>query len=230
VDDEPIARKGLAEYIQDVDFLEWAGESGNADQATAFLQKNLVDLMFLDIQMPGLTGLEFLRTLENSPMVIITTAFTEFALEGFELDVLDYLVKPIPFSRFLKAANKAFDFYRLKHRHQEAEQSPYIFVKSNGKLERLGLNEILFVEAMQNYVVIHLTNEKYIVYMTLSGMETKLPAEKFMRVHKSYIAALDKVNSIQDHELVIGQFRIPVSRNLKEQVSERIIGGNLLKR
>ena len=229
VDDEPLARKGMKEYIRDTDILEEAGVCRNAVEANEFLQTNSVDLIFLDIQMPGTTGLEFLRELKTPPMAIITTAFTEFALESFELDVIDYLVKPIPYDRFVKAVNKAKDFYVAKH-ISPAAFVPYIFVKSAGKYERLYWDDILFVEAMQNYIIIHMEGQKHIVYMTLSGIETRLPQEKFMRVHKSYIAALEKVKSIDDHDLLIGPFRIPVSRTLKEQVAGRIMGGNLLKR
>ena len=230
VDDEPLARKGMQEYVRDTDILEDVGECSNAMEANEFLQANPVDLIFLDIQMPGTTGLEFLGGLKSPPMAIITTAFTEFALESFELDVIDYLVKPIPYARFVKAVNKAKDFYRAKTIGPSAEIVPYIFVKSAGKFERLYLDDILFVEAMQNYIIIHVEGQKHIVYMTLSGMESKLPIDKFMRVHKSYIAALEKVKSIDDHDLLIGAFRIPVSRTLKEQVAGRIMGGNLLKR
>ena len=228
VDDEPLARKGMQEYIRETETLEFTGECRNADEANTFMQANPVDLIFLDIQMPGLTGLEFLRGLTNPPMVIITTAFSEFALEGFELDVIDYLVKPIPFVRFSKAVAKAVDFYKVRLAPDVTQ--PYIFVKSAGKYERLFFDDILFVEAMQNYVIIHLAGHKHIVYLTLSGMEARLPATQFMRVHKSFIAALEKVNAIEDHELIIGPFRIPVSRSLKEQVTTRILGGNLLKR
>jgi DNA-binding LytR/AlgR family response regulator len=230
VDDEPLARKGLKEYIREMDILEAVGECNNASDALEFLQSNSVDLIFLDIQMPGQNGLEFLREIKNPPMAIITTAFVEFALESFELDVIDYLVKPIPYNRFVKAAIKAKDFYVAKHITSGTEVVPYIFVKSAGKFERLYLDDILFVEAMQNYIVIHIEGQKHIVYMTLSGMESKLPDDKFMRVHKSYIVALEKVKSIEDHDLIIGSFRIPVSRTLKEQVTKRIMGDNLLKR
>lgn len=229
VDDEPMARKGMQEYVRDTESLLSIGECGNAAEALEFLKQNPVDLILLDIHMPGITGIEFLRELKNPPMVIITTAYSEFALEGFELDVIDYLVKPIPFDRFAKAVHKALDFYKLRQEPYSAE-APYIFVKSAGKFERLYFDEILFVEAMQNYVVIHIEDKKFIVYMTMSGIEAKLPSARFMRVHKSFIVSFEKVKSIEDHDLLINQFRIPVSRSLKEQVVNRIMGDNFLKR
>lgn len=230
VDDEPLARKGMVEYIREIDFLALAGECTNAAEAETAVNKGGIDLILLDVQMPGVSGLELLRTMKQPPMVIITTAFTEYALEGYELDVMDYLVKPIPLDRFLKAVHKARDFHSLqKGVHQPANPSTdYFFVKSNGKFERIFFNDILFVEAMQNYVIIHLPGQKLVVYKTLSGLDAELPKAQFMKVHKSFIVSIDKVTTIDDHFLIIKQHRVPVSRSMKEEVWKRIMGGNLL--
>lgn len=231
VDDEPMARQGMKEYIRETDFLMLQAEASNTSEATMLLAKGDIDLMLLDIQMPGTSGLELLRTVKNPPMVIITTAFPEFALAGFELDVMDYLVKPIPYQRFLKSVTKARDFQSLKGKVAALKpEVNYIFVKSNGKFERVFFDEILMVEAMQNYVVLHLPNQKLVVYITMSGMEAQLPASIFMRVHKSYIVNIAKVQAIQNHELVIDKFKVPISRTLYEAVCNRILGDNLAKR
>jgi DNA-binding LytR/AlgR family response regulator len=230
IDDEPLARKGMTEYVKEIDFLHLAGECGSAAEAVNIIAAGPVDLLLLDIQMPRLTGIDFLKSLTHPPMAIITTAYIEYALEGYTLDVIDYLVKPIPFDRFLKAVQKAFDFHQLKLREVHTTSPDYFFVKSNGKFERVSFNEILFVESMQNYVLIHLPGQKLIVYMTLAGLEAQLPPGRFIKVHKSYIVSIEQVNSIENNEVIIRQARIPVSRTLKDEVMKRILGDNLLSR
>jgi len=231
IDDEPLARKGIAEYVKEVDFLHAAGECGSAAEAASVIARQPIDLLLLDIQMPRLTGIEFLKTLSHPPMAIITTAYSEYALEGYSLDVIDYLVKPIPFDRFLRAVQKAHDFHQLRRTETQPLSVPdYFFVKSNGKFERVAFNDILYVESMQNYVLIHLPGQKLIVYMTLAGLEAQLPPRRFMKVHKSFIVALEQVRAIENNEIIIGQARIPISRALKEDVLKRILGDNLLSR
>jgi len=230
IDDEPLARKGIAEYVKEVDFLQGVGECGSAAEAASLMTKHHVDLLLLDIQMPRLNGIDFLKTLKRPPMTIITTAFSEYALEGYSLDVIDYLVKPIPFDRFLKAVQKASDFHQMRYREATNATPDYFFVKSNGKFERVAFSEILYVESMQNYVIIHLPGQKLIVYMTLSGLEAQLPTARFMKVHKSFVVSIEQVNSIENNEIIIKQARIPISRTLKEEVMKRILGDNLLSR
>jgi DNA-binding LytR/AlgR family response regulator len=234
IDDEPLARKGIAEYVREIDFLHAVGECGSAAEAASIVAKQSIDLLLLDIQMPRLTGIEFLKTMSRPPMAIITTAYSEYALEGYSLDVIDYLVKPIPFDRFLRAVQKAYDFHHLRHReHRQAETaapSDYFFVKSNGKFERVMFSDILYVESMQNYVLIHLPGQKLIVYMTLAGLEAQLPPVRFMKVHKSFIVAVEQVKAIENNEIIIGMSRIPISRTLKDEVLKRILGDNLLSR
>src|SRR5688572_10105374 len=229
VDDEPLARKGMDEYTHEVPFLELAGRCASAAQASTFLADGHIDLLLLDIQMPRLSGVDFLKTLASPPMTIFTTAYTEYAVEGYALDVIDYLVKPIPFDRFLKAVQKAHDFHQVRHAKDSVAQD-YFFVKSNGRYERIFFADILFVESMQNYVIIHLPAQKHIVYMTLAGIQEQLPADEFLKVHKSFVVAPAKVNSIDNNELLIGQHRIPVSRTLRDEVVKRIMGNNLLQR
>lgn len=229
IDDEPLARKGISEYVKEVEFLNSAGECGSAAEAAGLLAKHPVDLLLLDIQMPRLSGIDFLKTLSHPPMAIFTTAYSEYALEGYSLDVIDYLVKPIPFDRFLKAVQKAHDFHLM--RQKETVSSPeYFFVKSNGKFERVAFGDILYIESMQNYVIIHLSGQKLIVYMTLAGLEAQLPPKRFMKVHKSFIVSIEQVNAIENNEIVIKNSRIPISRSLKDEVMKRILGDNLLSR
>lgn len=232
VDDEPLARKGLEEYVNEIDFLHLAGKCENAVKASALLNEGNIDLLFLDIHMPKLSGIEFLKTLKKPPMVIFTTAYSEYALEGYSLDIIDYLVKPIPFDRFLKAVQKAHDFYVLK---QKAEASPshsqdYFFIKCDHKFEKVKYSDVLYMEAMQNYCIIHTAERKMITYITFSGLESQLPTDRFLKVHKSFIVALDKITAVDGNEIVIGNSRIPVSRNLKDDVMQKIMGNNLFKR
>jgi DNA-binding LytR/AlgR family response regulator len=178
--------------------------------------------------MPEISGIEFLKKLRHPPLVIFTTAYTEHAIEGFELDVIDYLIKPISFERFKKAAQKAFDYFSLKQSNREPVD--YFFIKSNHKFERVKYAELLYVEAMQNYCIVHTSGRKLITYITLTGLIEKLPAHQFIKVHKSFVVSLDKVNAVDGNEIIIGSSRIPISRTMKDEVLARIVGGNLLKR
>ncbi len=232
IDDEPIARKGLREYIQDVDFLQLVGEFDSAMKATDVLSNEKIDLMFLDIHMPKITGIEFLRSLQHPPQVIFTTAYPQYAVDGFDLNVLDYLVKPVSFDRFLKAAMKAKDAIS-KMSVAGSPTNPkedYVFIKADNKLVKIFYDDILYVEALQNYVTIHTSNKKYITYLTFKGMEESLPADQFIRVHKSYLVSANKIESIEGNSIRIGQHEIPISRTVKEEVLEKLLKGRFLKR
>ena len=235
IDDEPLARKGLKEYISDVDFLQLVGEFDNPVKAMDMLVREEVDLLFLDIQMPKITGLEFFKTLQHAPPVIFTTAFPQHALEGFELNALDYLVKPISFERFLKAVMRAKEFYEVRQKNiSEAGNSPggaqYFFIKADNRLVKITYDDILFVEALQNYVVIQTHDKKYITYLTFRSVEAYLPSDKFIKTHKSYIIAASKVDTIEGNDIRIGQYHVPISRNLKDEVMEKLVNGKFLKR
>lgn len=232
IDDEPLARKGLREYILDVDFLSFLGEFEAAPDATALLTAQKIQLLFLDIQMPKITGLQFLKTLQHPPPVIFTTAYPEFALDGFDLNALDYLVKPISFERFLKASFKAKEYYELRQENNIQAPVPpdYVFIKVDGKLVKIFFEEILFVEALQNYIAVYTETKKHITYLTLQTMAEYLPTENFLKTHKSYIVALNKVQSIDGNCLNIGSHQIPISRNIKEDVMNRLLGKQFIKR
>lgn len=235
IDDEPLARKGLREYVSEVDFLHLVGEFENPLPAMQLFDNNAVQLVFLDIQMPKLTGIEFIKTLRQAPPLIFTTAYPQFALEGFELNALDYLVKPVSFDRFMKAVLKAKEYYELRRENaavittNEAAQD-YFFIKADNKLVKIFYQDILFAEGLQNYVVVHTRDRKYISYLTFKSLEEYLPAEQFIRTHKSYIVSAAKIDSIEGNELQIGTHRVPISRNLKEEVLDRILKGKFLKR
>lgn len=232
VDDEPVARKGVAEYVNEIDFLNLVGQCENAVKASAYLNQHTIDLVFLDIQMPKLSGIEFLKMLKNPPLVIFTTAYSEYALEGYSLDVVDYLMKPITFERFLKAAQKALEVHSLKRAANQPgdAQADYFFVKCDSKFEKVFFKEVCYVEAMQNYSIIHAQSRKLITYITMTSLENQLPAKQFLKVHKSYIVSIPHIKAIEGNEILAGEARIPISRNLKDEVINQILGNKLFKR
>jgi len=227
-DDEPFARKGLQGYISQIDFLELKGVCENALELNSLLKQEPVDLLFLDIEMPYMTGIDFLKNLAAPPRVIFTTAYEKYALQGFELEVLDYLLKPIPFDRFLKAANKSFDYFRQQQAPAPTED--YIFVKADSKLEKIHFADILFAEALENYVAIYTREKKVITHLTLKMLQEKLSPLFFIQPHKSYIAAIDKISSIEGNILHIGSYQVPISKYQKEEIMEKIVNSKLLKR
>jgi DNA-binding LytR/AlgR family response regulator len=226
VDDEPIARKGMEEYIADVPYLTHMGSFESATQAGEFLSRHPVDLMLLDIRMPKLSGIDFLKKFKEPPLIIFTTAFPDYALESYELSVLDYLVKPISLERFKKATQRALDYFLLT---QPQTVPDYFFIKCNQRLEKVLFNEILYVEAMQNYCIIHTISRKLICYITLTAMTEKLPNDRFMKVHKSFIVAIQKINTTKGYKIAIGAALLPISRNLRNELMSRIVHNNLLR-
>jgi DNA-binding LytR/AlgR family response regulator len=221
-DDEPFARKGLQGYVEKIGFLKLKAVCEDALELSNILQKQTVDLLFLDIQMPHITGIEFIRAMSNPPKVIFTTAFEQYALQGFELDVIDYLLKPISYERFLKAAWKTKDYFALRE-EKESATAPYIFAKANGKLEKIIFDEILFIEGMENYAAIYFENKKLIIHTTIKALLEKLPPRQFIQTHKSYIAAIGKVDSIEGNTLHIQKHQVPVSKYLRDAVLGQII-------
>jgi two-component system, LytTR family, response regulator len=236
VDDEPVARKVLREYIEDIDYLELAGVAENPLKADALLAASRVDLLFLDINMPKLSGIEYLRAGGggiNRPLVIITTAYAEYALDGFELDVADYLVKPIPFERFLKACHKARA--RLAERQAadpagDGRAADHCFVKCGDSLEKIVFSELVYIEAMMNYIVLHTTGKKLIAYLTLKGMLAELPAHRFVQVHKSFVVNREMISSIRGNTLQLGAATVPVSQHFYETAMQEILRDKVIKR
>jgi DNA-binding LytR/AlgR family response regulator len=225
-DDEPFARKGLQGYIEQIDFLELKGVCENAIELNSLLKKEPVDLLFLDIEMPYVTGIDFLKSISDAPKVIFTTAYEKYALQGFELEVLDYLLKPIPFKRFMRAANKAFDYFQ----QGPAANEDYIFVKADSRLEKIHFSDILFIEALENYIAIYTKERKIITHLTLKMIQEKLPAGAFIQPHKSYVVAIGKINSIEGNILHVLHHQVPISKYQKEEIMEKIVNSKLLKR
>jgi two-component system, LytTR family, response regulator len=229
VDDEPIARNGILEYIGQVEFLHAAGVCKNAIEASFALENNQINLVFLDIQMPKITGIDFLKNLANPPLVIITTAFPEYAIEGYELNILDYLLKPIGFERFFKAVLKAQSYLNLKVKQGVAASNPYFFIKSNQKLEKILVDDILYVEALSNYIILYTKSKKHIVYMSFKGIESQLPAHLFLKIHKSFIVSIAAIQTIDNNEIILADHILPISKSYRSAVMERV-EKNLFKR
>lgn len=222
VDDEPLAQEVLERYLENIRELELVTKCSNALEAFEVLNNENIDLMFLDISMPVISGIDFLRSLRKAPAVIITTAHPDFALQGYELDVVDYLVKPVSIERFIKGVNKAIDRVR---QHTPAERSikpDYMFVKSDQKLIRINFSDIDYIEGMKDYVKIF-TREKMIVTLhTMKYFESSLPAEQFIRIHKSYIVNASSIKSIAGNELELRQTRLPIGSSYKDQLMKFI--------
>ena len=232
IDDEPIACKGMKEYVSQIEFLELAGIYADPLQAYQLLDSGEIDLIFLDIEMPRLSGIDFIKSLKKVPAIIFTTAYTSYALEGFELGVADYLLKPISFPRFLKAVNKVKDLHSAMRPASapQTEERGSFFIKENGMFVKIYYDEVLYAEALQNYVAIHLAGKKLITYITLSILEKQLPETIFMKVHKSYIVSLQKIKAIEGNTVMIESAQIPVSRNMKDLLMQKVVDTKLLKR
>jgi DNA-binding LytR/AlgR family response regulator len=233
IDDEPLAREGIGNYVQDIPFLKLVATCQNPVELLGVLETTRVDLLFLDIQMPKMSGIDLIKILQNPPMVIVTTAFPSYALESFGLNVLDYLLKPVTFDRFFKAANKAKEYHGLIHRPlpdstTKAEpEVDYFFIKCGNKYEKIQFTDILYIQGMQNYVTIYTCKGKYVTLLCLKTLEENLDHKAFIRVHKSYIVAVSKIEGIEGNEIKIQSFRIPISRNYHEQVIEDVVKNKL---
>ncbi|MEQ9302846.1 MAG: LytTR family DNA-binding domain-containing protein [Marinoscillum sp.] len=222
VDDEPIAAKGIAGYAEKISSLEVVAVLHSAIDLNEFLQEREVDLVFLDIEMPYLTGLSWLKAFKNPPKVIFTTAYDKYALEGFDLDVMDYLLKPVSFERFLKAVNKVKEHFKSEEDH--------IFIKTDGRLEKLPFDQIICVEGMQNYVTFLTEDKRLISHLTLKSVEEQLPTGMFIKCHKSYLINISAVVSIEGLRITTSNgLKIPIGKSQKDQVLNKITK-NILKK
>lgn len=224
IDDEPLALKQVAGYIRKLPFLEIVGECSSAFEAFEVVEQQQVDLMFVDINMPDLNGLEFVKSLSQKPLLVFTTAYSEYALEGFKVDALDYLLKPFSFAEFSKTATKARTQFDLMQKTPETPKSDdeYLFVKSEYKIVRINLNDILYIEGMKEYVRFHLSGRKPVMsLLSMKSVEAKLPSGKFMRVHRSYIVNLAKISTVERFRIIFEDKElIPVSENYKEKFQQ----------
>ncbi len=224
IDDEPLALQQMAGYIEKTPFLKLAGQFESALQAMTWLQDNQVELMFVDINMPDLNGMDFVKSMKNPPGVIFTTAYSEYALEGFRVDAIDYLLKPIGYGDFLKGAEKAVERIGATEKAAPIVESDenFLFVKSEYKILRINLSDIKYIEGMREYVRIHIENQRPVMaLMSMKKIEAFLPRQKFMRVHRSYVVNLEKVNAIERHRIIFeSDIRIPISEQYKAAFQE----------
>lgn len=228
IDDEPLAREGLVEYVDQTDFLELKGQCKNAVEASGMLKETEADLLLLDIHMPMMSGIEFLREIKHPPLVIFTTAHREYALEGFELEVVDYLLKPISFPRFLRAAQKALELSGNQGKKDDDEA--YFYVKEDGVYVKLCHEDILYIEGEKDYIFIHTPEKRHMVLTSMKAAQGRLPESTFMRVHRSYIINVQHVRALEGNMLHIGATTVPVSKQYREEVYEKIIGNNVWRR
>lgn len=227
IDDEPLALQVLGAYVQKLDYLELAGVCSNAIDALSFLRKTKVDLLLLDIQMPGLTGIDFLRSLTNKPKVILTSAYTQYALEGYELNVVDYLLKPVSFERFVVAINKLFEagpFSALRpaEEHYPGFKNGFIYIKAEKKMRKVYFHDILYLESLKDFVKVQTATKPIITYQTITYFEEKLPEDQFIRVHRSYIVSVHHVQSFTGASIEINNFEIPIGRLYKTNVMKAL--------
>jgi two-component system LytT family response regulator len=235
IDDEPLARQGMEMHIANVASLKLLGSFSNPLAAADFLRKEQVDLMFLDINMPELSGLDFLKALRDAPLVIFTTAYPQYALESYELDAIDYLVKPIRIERFLKAVNKAENHFKLlqqdaQHSHVEKIEDDFVFIKADRKFFKIYFKDILYIEGLKDYVVIYTIDNKFITSMNVKTIAQQLPASTFARVSKSYIVNVRHINSFDNELIYINGNEIPLGESFKDEFIKQYIDGKIVKR
>ena len=230
VDDEHLARTLLENYLSKIPFLNLVGKCKNPLEAMSMMKENKIDILFLDIQMPEITGIDFLRTLSDPPVVILTTAYQEYALESYQLDVTDYLLKPFSLERLLKAVNKAVKLLELKNAAVKKKkkiikpkaESNFINVKVDHKIKRISFAEIIYIEGMKEYLAIHTTKEKFITLDSLKNFEEKLPGDKFIRIHKSYIVSIEKISALDGNQIKINNVYLPVGKSYKEDLMKKV--------
>ncbi|MBW4362168.1 LytR/AlgR family response regulator transcription factor [Flavobacterium taihuense] len=225
IDDEPLAIKVLLNYFDNFSEFEIIGTFNNSLEGLEFINSNSVDAVFLDINMPLMTGFELISLLENKTRIVITTAFREFAAESYDLEVLDYLVKPIPLPRFIKCIHKIEAEHNLKNniKIENHRIEPHLFIKVDKKMVKINIDEILFVEGMKEYIKVVTSEKTYITHKSLTSLTEELPADRFMRIHKSYTIALNKVKSIEGNRIQILSYTIPIGRNYSKEVKTKIL-------
>jgi DNA-binding LytR/AlgR family response regulator len=226
IDDEPLAINVIKNYIEQIEDLELINSFSNSIEGLNFLKNNTVDVIFLDINMPVLDGINFIKSLENPPLLVITSAYDEFAIETYELDVLDYLVKPIEFPRLMKAVNKINKRLDTTHKtpQENSKEHPFIFVKiDKKKMKKIFLDEILVIESLKDYLKINTTSGKYIIHSTLSDFTNLLPERDFIRIHRSYTVAIDKIDAVEGNSIEIEGLRYVIGRSYIDEVKQRIL-------
>lgn len=221
IDDEPVALEIVQTLAEKISFINVAATFTNAFDAIPYLQQNKVDLIFLDIRMPDISGIDFLKSIPNPPMIIFTTAYSEHAVQSFELDALDYLLKPFSQARFLKACNKAWEQYNLKS-HVKRVESGHVFIKTGTEQVRLDLDQLLYIESFGNYLQFVTTDKKLMSRLTMAEAEALLPSAGFLRIHRSYIIGIGKISKIEKGTVWVGQSELPVGKNYQQELEKLI--------
>ena len=226
IDDEPLALKLLADNISNVPYLELVATSRNAFNAMKVLEENKIDLVFIDIQMPGLTGLQFIGSLENKPLVIFITAYKQYALESYDLNVVDYLVKPVALDRFIKACNRAKELYQLKATKQQAVQpsTEYFFLNVDYSQVKVVFDDIIWIEGLRDYIKVNLksTKKPLIIRTSLKAIEPELPPHKFIRIHRSYLVAITEITAVRKNNIFIKEIALPVGETFRETIEKLV--------
>lgn len=237
IDDEPLAREGIELNLEEVDDLELAGQFGSPVEATKFLSENEVDLLFLDVEMPEMNGLEFLKSLQSKPMTVLTTAYTDYAIQGYELGVIDYLVKPIRMDRFMKAVNKARELHQLKQNSKlkgnfvtTEKTDDHIYLKADRKYVKVMLDDILYIQGMKDYVMVYTEDSRIMTAMNLKTIYKQLDKTRFVRVSKSYIIHISKIMEVKHTSIIIGDKEIPLGKTYKDYFIDNFIKNRLLER
>ncbi len=234
VDDEPLARKGISLHLSELPELQEIGSVGNAIKAGEFIKTHHVDIIYLDIEMPGISGMQFLETLSPDILVILTTAYPQFAVDAFSLDVVDYLLKPIKFDRFYKASQKAIDIHRLRHQVSETDTTElhddYMFIRSDRKIVKIYFDEISYIKGLKDYVIVHTASEKYITAMNVKTIFEQLPKILFARVSKSHIVYVPKVSSLSHESVFLDTEEIPLGKTYRKTFIENYVGDRLVRR
>jgi len=232
IDDEPLARFHLKELAGQIDFLSVEGTCATALEADAKVKESEIDLLFLDINMPYLTGLEFLEQLENPPLCILTTAYSEYALEGFRLQVVDYLLKPIAFNRFYQAVNKAQQQFIISEKLKKNTHldDPFLYVRQSDSFIKVSWVDILYIESMQNYTKLHFKDKSLVIHQTMKAIEESLPSDHFFRIHKSYLINITHIDMISGGRLFINKIELPISRTRKEELLNQVVYKKLISK
>lgn len=232
VDDEPVAIKGIVNYIEKIDFLKVEETCTSALQAASILKKKEIDLMFLDINMPHLTGLDFLESLEKAPLTIITTAYSEYALEGYRLNVVDYLLKPISFQRFFQAVIKAQSAFQSKisFKQDDGRRTFDLYVRQGDAFRKISREDILYVEGMQNYLKLYFKDEVLIIHQTMISLEEMLPDDLFFRIHRSFLVNISHIETISGGRIVVGGKELPIASARKEELLRTVVQKKLISK
>jgi DNA-binding LytR/AlgR family response regulator len=231
VDDEPIALEGMAEYVLRIPFLKLIGKYRNAFDAMEVITDQTIDLVFLDINMPELSGIEMINSLKTPPMVIFTTAYSNYAVKGFELNAIDYLLKPITFNKVLKASQKAYTYFKLSNEEdKDLEDSHFIYIKVDRRLVKVNISDIVYVQGLKDYINIFTVEQKYTTYSSLKKIVEVLPQQEFIQVHKSYVVGVKSIDVIDGKSIEMGKQKIPIGRVYKSQLYEKVVKNKFLEK